>query len=254
MLKVAGFHSELQKARRRHDGLVCLLMPAATAFWCGAGMGKYKTPEAAAQGYSALFCVLPLLCAVLMPITMALLASRLWDIEIRGNTFKLLYTLQERGALFAAKAELGTAEACVTTALALAGVLLVAHGKGCTEALDPARTAYVFVCTLAVNLMLFYGALLVTVLAGLLPALCISVVGSLVGLFTMYLSTPWLRYCIPFSYYIALNAYGMEASEGDPKVYRYFFIGYQFPMLAVTALLGAAAFALALFAAKKKEV
>lgn len=36
-----------------------------------------------------------------MPLAMAILASRLWDVEVKGCTAKLLYTLQSRRSLFA---------------------------------------------------------------------------------------------------------------------------------------------------------
>ncbi len=43
-------------------------------------------PDELANGYSALLYSLPVIEAILMPVMMAVLASRLWDIEIKGNT------------------------------------------------------------------------------------------------------------------------------------------------------------------------
>ena len=75
------------------------------------------TLEKLANGYSALLYSLPIIEAILMPVLMAVLASRLWDMEIKGNTAKLLYTLQSRRSLFAGKAVFGVLEVLLVTVL-----------------------------------------------------------------------------------------------------------------------------------------
>ena len=100
-----SIRAELQKARRRHDLIVCLLVPVMALLWC-----QSAAPTGAdelASAYSALFYSLPIINTILMPLAMAILASRLWDVEVKGCTPKLLYTLQSRRSLFAAKAALG---------------------------------------------------------------------------------------------------------------------------------------------------
>ena len=97
-----SFHAELQKAHRRHDLLLCLLVPLIMILWVG-GLAP-SDPEELANGYSALLYSLPVIEAILMPVLMAVLASRLWEIEVKGSMPKLLYTLQERRSLFAGKA------------------------------------------------------------------------------------------------------------------------------------------------------
>ena len=89
---MAAFRAELQKAHRRHDLALCLLIPGIVVLWVG-GLAP-ADPEELANGYSALLYSLPVIEAILMPVMMAVLASRLWDMEIKGNTAKLLYTLQ----------------------------------------------------------------------------------------------------------------------------------------------------------------
>ena len=89
-----SIRAELQKARRRHDLIVCLLVPVMALLWC-----QSAAPTGAdelASAYSALFYSLPIINTILMPLAMAILASRLWDVEVKGCTPKLLYTLQSR--------------------------------------------------------------------------------------------------------------------------------------------------------------
>ena len=86
--------TELRKAHRRQDLLLCLLVPVIMVLWVG-GLSPSQEDELA-NGYSALFYSIPVIQAILMPVMMAVLASRLWDMEIKGNMKKLLYTLQSR--------------------------------------------------------------------------------------------------------------------------------------------------------------
>lgn len=77
-----------------------------------------------------------------MPIVMALIASRLWDMEVKGSTTKLLYTLQSRRSLFAGKALLGTGEVLLMVTLEMAVSILLGRVQGYTEAF-PAEPACV---------------------------------------------------------------------------------------------------------------
>lgn len=123
-----SFFAELQKAKRRHDLLACLLIPATVLVWAG-----YAAPDggkALDTAFHAQFYTLPVMNTVLMPIGMAMLASRLWDVEVKGNFPKLLYTLQSRRSLFTAKALLGTGEVLLITALELAGALALGIWHG----------------------------------------------------------------------------------------------------------------------------
>ena len=81
---MAAFRAELQKAHRRHDLALCLLIPGIVVLWVG-GLAP-ADPEELANGYSALLYSLPVIEAILMPVMMAVLASRLWDMEIKGST------------------------------------------------------------------------------------------------------------------------------------------------------------------------
>lgn len=77
-----ALHAELQKARRRHDLLICLAVPVVVYLWAGAAAPTGA--DELANAYSALLFALPVLNAILMPIVMALIASRLWTWRSRA--------------------------------------------------------------------------------------------------------------------------------------------------------------------------
>lgn len=54
---MAAFRAELQKAHRRHDLALCLLIPRIVVLWVG-GLAP-ADPEELANGYSACFTAYP---------------------------------------------------------------------------------------------------------------------------------------------------------------------------------------------------
>ena len=249
---MAAFRAELQKARRRHDLLLCLLLPGIVVLWVG-GLSP-SSPEELANGYSALLYSIPVIEAILLPVMMAVLASRLWDMEVKGNTAKLLYTLQTRRSLFAGKAVFGTLEVLLTAVLELACVPALGRVHGYTEAFPTGQFVYLFVCTVAVDLMLFFGELLLMLWCGNpLPALCVGIVGALVGLFSAFLP-PLVSYFVPFGYYIPLSAYEVANWDQASRLVTYGTRAHNWGLLAFTILLGIGLFAAAWRKVQTEEV
>ncbi len=111
-------------------------------------------PGGIANGYSALLYSLPVIEAILMPVMMAVLASRLWDMEIKGSTAKLLYTLQKPPQPVCRQSGLWNRRRSVGhgAGAGLRSVLGRIHGY--TEAFPTGQLVYLSVCTLAVDAML----------------------------------------------------------------------------------------------------
>lgn len=249
---MAAFRAELQKAHRRHDLALCLLIPGIVVLWVG-GLSP-ADPEELANGYSALLYSLPVIEAILMPVMMAVLASRLWDMEIKGNTAKLLYTLQSRRSLFAGKAVFGVLEVLLVTVLESACVPVLGRVHGYTEAFPTGQLVYLFVCTLAVDTMLFFGEFLLMLWVGTpLPALCVGIVGALVGLFSAFMP-PLASYFVPFGYYIPLSAYEVANWDKATHTVTYGTRPFNCGLLAFTLALGAVLFALAWRKVQDEEV
>ena len=250
---MAAFRAELQKAHRRHDLALCLLIPGIVVLWVG-GLAP-ADPEELANGYSALLYSLPVIEAILMPVMMAVLASRLWDMEIKGNTAKLLYTLQSRRSLFAAKAALGLAEIFLIVTLEAAGAPLIGHLQHYTQPYPAAgQAAYLWGCTFAVDCMIFFSELLLTVLlANPLPALCVGILGTLLGLFSAFMPA-WVGYFVPWGYFIPLNTYRIADWDQANKVVTYMIVPFQWPLLVATVVLAGILFFAAWYAMRNKEV
>ena len=249
---LSALHAEFQKAHRRHDLAICLVVPVVVFLWTGRLTSN--DPEELANAYSALLYALPVLNAILMPVVMALLASRLWDIEVKGSTTKLLYTLQSRRSLFAGKALLGTGEVLLMGALEMAVFILLVRVQGYTETLPAGPSLYTGICTLAVDVMLFFSELLLMLIFdNPLPALCVGIVGALIGLFSAFMP-PLVSYFVPWGYFVPLSCYEIALWDRATRTVTYGLRPYSWGLLAFTVVLAAVLFAAAWRMMRDKEV
>ncbi|MFQ7552341.1 MAG: ABC transporter permease [Blautia marasmi] len=91
--------AEHQKQKHRRIWLVPLGFLVILFLWVSVNRRSF-TAEDLAMGYSYILYQLPLLNVVLLPVMTAVIASRLCDMEIKGNTLKQLYTLQKRSSFY----------------------------------------------------------------------------------------------------------------------------------------------------------
>ena len=252
MMWKTAFHAEFQKAKRRHELLLCLLVPLVIIVWVG-GLQKAGEDELA-NGYSELFYSIPVINAILLPVMMAVLASRLWDMEVKGSTTKLLYTLQSRKSLFAGKVSFGLLEVLLTTALEMGMIRLLGIIKGYTEKFPVGQFWYLAVCTLVVNVMLFLSEwLLMLLFENPLPAICVGIVGAMIGLFSAFMPEI-VSYFVPWGYYVPLGGYEVKVWEQETHTVLYGTRGMNWGLLGFTILLAAVFLAAAWRVMRNKEV
>lgn len=249
----AALRAEARKARRRHGLAIAAgtaLMIVLSCIHSGGDSPAWK-----AVGYDALLVNCSMINAVAMPLTMAALASRLWDVETKGNGCRLLYTLQSRESLFDAKSLLGMGENLVLCAVECAGFVWLGRRGGFTQQLEPLRVVWLFVSTYCVNAMLFFAALLLSVRSRsqVLP-LGAGLIFSMLGVFGAFMPET-LVILMPWSYYLPMSALRMTYdSAARIAVYEPMPPLLPASLLAATLVLGALAFCLARRAMRSQEV
>ena len=246
----SAYAVERKKARRRHDAALAVAIALAAVIWAsGTNDGR---PEELATGYSAFFYALPVINTVIMPVGMAALASRLWDLESRGGMDRLLLTVQSRLSLFTGKALRGLFLLALVARSQGAGAVASGALRGYTQAMDASQLLWLLLCTMAVNAMLFFFSLLLGVRFGSpAPALAAGLVESLSGLFAAFFPR-WLSYLMPWGYYVPLSAMAMGWDRATRETW-FIPVGMNVPLLAFTLLLGAAFAALACHAIDRGE-
>ena len=220
-----AFYVELQKAHRRHDLLFCLLVPLIVMLWTGSLLSP--GPDELANAYSALFYSIPVANVLIFPIVMAVLASRLWDMEVKGSTWKLLYTLQSRRSLFLGKALFGIMEVLLVTFLEMGGVFLTGKIYGYTEAFPISQLFYL--------------------------ALCAGIIASLTGLFSAFMPKV-VSYFVPWGYFVPLGTYEVANWDQAAHTVTYGTRPYNWGLLVFTVVLVMLLFYAAWRRVQKQEV
>lgn len=243
--------AELKKSRRRHNTLVAVCLSLFVLLWATRTGGTGE--ERLEQGYSGLFYAVPVMNTVVMPLGTAVLASRLWDLESKEKSCRMLLTLQSRGALFLGKGAVALLQILLIGIIESVGILALGKHSGFTEALDWGQLWYLAESTFAVNVMLFFLWLLLSIrFDNQVPTLAAGMVGSLSGLFAAFMP-PLISYMMPWGYYIPLSTIRMDWNR-ETRIVRFYPVPYPVWLLLITVAF-AALFAVAAWEAlKHKEV
>lgn len=246
-----ALRAEFKKSRRRYHFVTAGVIALFVLLWAtqtgGTGHDRLQ------HGYSALFYAIPIMNAVIMPLGMAVLASRSWDMENKENTCRLLFTLQSRQALFFGKAILGLLENLLICTVEGAGVLALGRLYGYPEALSLSQLGWLVLCTFTVNEMLFFLWLWLSIhFSNQVPTLAAGMIASLSGLFAAFMPEA-VSFFLPWGYYIPLLGMRMDWNSGT-RVIRYVPVQFRFWLLAAVIVLLCACMAGAWRALRGKEV
>ena len=138
--------------------------------------------------------------------------------------------------------------------LEMAVSILLGRVQGYTEAFPAEPFVYTGICTLAVDVMLFFSELLLMLIFdNPLPALCVGIVGALIGLFSAFMP-PLVSYFVPWGYFVPLSCYEVSYWDQATHTVTYGLRPYNWGLLAFTVVLAAALFAAAWRMMRDKEV
>lgn len=200
---------EFFKMKHRGIGLV-LLGVAFCQFMWGQWIMRGAKAEELAQGWMSLMYTMGQLNCIMMPITMALIASRVSDIEHKGNTFKLLGTMQDRKHLFYAKLIYGLIYVVAFTGVQAVIMNVISQKYGFMQVLPVGYFIYFLVVTAAVNSILLLLQLILSMnIINQTVAFAVAIGGSLLGIYSLFFSKSIMRLVI-WSYYCLLTPVRMD--------------------------------------------
>lgn len=214
---IRQLRAERYKAKRRHGWTVVAALCLILLFWSTFTFRNADGRELA-QGYSTLFYQLPLLNTILLPLGISVIASRLCDWEIKGNTLKLLCTLQRKSSFYDCKLLIGLGYLFV---IALAETL----GIGIIGVLFPITETLEIRLLLLHFLQIFAAGTAVYLLQQTLSLLCenqlgplgIGLAGSFIGLFSLYFPKQVSR-LILWSYFCQFTPLEMDWDRATREV------------------------------------
>lgn len=186
---------EFYKIKRRKVWLTAFAMLGVQLLW---GLWSMRDPKdwELKSGWLSLLYSLPLIDGVMMPAIMSVLASRLADIEHKGNTYKQLNILRSPGSLYHAKALCGAIIITVMFIIQFAFFITLGFCLGYAGHPDVKYYLLSYLLSLASNLSLFLLQLLLSMLfANQMIALVVGLGGSMIAVLLMFVSRhsflPW---------------------------------------------------------------
>ena len=213
-----AFLCECKKVKGK---LLAVLLPVLffVLLWAG-WIDSSRDAAALRDFYTASTIDLLELNGIFLPVSLAVIASRLMDLETKGNTLKLLCTVQPKSGIFLHKLLLAALHLFFFFALEAAGIRALGAALGVTQpfpALDYLRLEGVaFLTSLLILLLQFFLSLR---LENQLYPLFVGLVGSFVGLFSMLLpmDNRW-HYFLPWTYFLIGASVKMDFNEATQKV------------------------------------
>ena len=196
------FRTEFQKMKRRHIGLLYAGALLFTSIWIFWAMGRMKFETIDHQGYYYLLMSIPLINAVILPTILACVESRLCDIELKGNTFKMLCTMQPRHSIYHVKLAVSVLYLLLFSLAETALIPLLCRYYRISQPMPVKHMIYFLFSTFAVSLVLIIIQQSLSLLSNnqLFP-LFFGVGGTFVGIFSWFFPNLPIRYMLPWGYY-----------------------------------------------------
>lgn len=203
---------EFYKCRRRKILPVCAAVLGVELLWMGVFFARME-PEDLAKGWPLLLYNLSVVDAIILPLCVAVLASRNCELEHKGNTWKLLETMVSPGGLYSAKLAWGALVLGALLLLRSGAFLGVGMALGFTGDIPWEKFGLFTLLSWGVSIMVY--ALqqgLSLFFANQAVPLIFGISGSFLGLLTL-LFPPALTRCVPWGYYGLLCLVGMNWDE-----------------------------------------
>ena len=206
--------TEWMKLRRRKVGLLLLAFLGFTFVWC-AWILSDAGAEELMDGYRWIFSNLSIINTILLPALLSMLASRLCDMEIKGNTLKLICTMEKKGRLFDMKFLTGGLYLVLYVSAELLLLFVSGSVYGFGEPMQPRHVLYFLVQNVTVSLVIYLLQMMLSFrFENQIIPLAAGLFGSFIGLFSWFFpDTSLFRWIFVWGHYSLLHFIGNNWDE-----------------------------------------
>lgn len=229
---IKALSMEFYKIRHRKIGLTMLAIVAVQFILAAHSIERMKSYELE-QGWIGSMLLFSEMNCIFMPIAVAVIGSRLSDIEHKGNTFKLLRVIMSSSRLVIAKFLCGAVYIVIATILQMGFMIFMGNLKGFTQEFPTNYFVYYYLCTLIISLTLLLFQLIISLLfANQMISFVVAIAGTLLGIFSMFIGS--ISKFVIWGYYLELAPVRMNWSK-ETRIIDYYWI--DIPVGEVIALL-----------------
>jgi hypothetical protein len=204
-----GIFLEFYKIRRRKIWVIILVLLGVQCLW---GLWGFRNMDAKklSQGYMQCLYHFSVFNTIMMPMIAAITASRICDLEHKGQTFKLLLTVMPAGTLYDTKFICASMHMAAVGAAQTTFIIVLGKAAGFTEPFPPGFLTYYFIMTTMVTVAILALQQAFSLLfANQMIPFVIGITGSFAGLFSLFLPQGIQR-MILWSYYGVLTPVKMN--------------------------------------------
>ena len=191
---------ETKKHKRRHNLLLFLGIILLEMLFL---YGNYHNEKGLTDGWMILFYNMPIMNSLFLPVLISTFASRLMDIEHRGEMLKCIYTFTSPQQLFAVKAIYGLLSLCLLVASQCISILFMAKILAFPLDFPVGYLLYYGINTLFSCSMLFLLHLTLSYFfRNQAVSVSVGLIGSFLGLFSAYLPPSTFQKLLPWSTFL----------------------------------------------------
>lgn len=244
--------AEQKKTRHRHIWLVPSCFFLFECVWMIWQLNNAGTDELV-TGYLMLFHHMPVVNTILLPIMIAVIASRLCDMEVKGDTLKLLYTLQNRARFFDCKYLNGIKYLFFFTSGQGALFLFLGRQFHFGNPLKPVMLLCYLAVTFSTGIILLVIQQTLSLISNsqIMP-LVVGLAGSFLGLFSLFFPRPVARLVL-WGYFAAFPCVEMDWNR-DERIIRYYEIPFSIYGFLAFLAAGVCIYIICKILVTKKEV
>lgn len=172
---------------------------------------NYKGEKGLLDGWMILFYNMPIMNSLFLPVVISTFASRLMDIEHKGDMLKNIYTFSSRKSVFFTKVVYGLIQICILVTMQCAAILLMAKIMHFPLTFQIKYLLYYGLNTFMSCTMLFFlQILLAYFFKNQAVPISVGLIGSFMGLFCAYLPTSLFQKMLPWSTFVNGLFIGMD--------------------------------------------
>ena len=211
---------EFYKLRHKKMGMMVILMGLFQYMYLTWAMGRMESNESGQEWMNCLYLVFQI-NIILMPLFIATIASRLSDMEHKGNMFKCLKVLVSSHRLFNTKILCGLSYLMGIVGLQVIAMILVSKQQSFIQVMPIKYLGYYIGVVLLIDVTLFLLQLNLSLLfTNQMIAFVIAIVGTFLGLYSMFFSEKVAGWIV-WGYYALLAPVRMNW-DPDTRIIDYY--------------------------------
>lgn len=214
-------YTEILKTRRKKLPVLILSLTLTELLW-GLWAFSNSSNQELAQGWKCIVYQFTILNCIILPVSIAVLASRICSIEHPGNALRLIKSLMPSSKIFDIKFLYSSLYIMLILIIQISFMIILGNLKHFEDAFSMRIFVYYFIFNMLVSLtILALQQTLSLIFENQIISVSVGLLGSFLGLFSLFLSNG-LNKLIIWAYYGILLLVHMDWTPADRSVIYYY--------------------------------